>query len=250
MATGANAADLDFDSVQRGNPEMQRRAQEVIDPLLGARARRTPSSACTTSAPAACPTPSPNWWATPGWVRGSTCATVPIEETGMSPREIWCNESAGALRPGDRPGELALLRSCAQRERCPYAVVGDATDDGRLCWPDRHFATTPIDMPMEVLLGKPPRDDARRRPLGRAPGRFDLAGLDLREAAYAVLRHPASPASVPDHHRRPHGRRALARDQMVGPWQVPVADVAVTLADLRRPSPARRWPWASACRSR
>ena len=146
----------------------------------------------------------------------------------MSPLEIWCNESQERYVLAVPAARLAEFRRLCERERCPFAVVGEATAERRLVLEDAHFGNTPIDLPLEVLLGKPPRmhrtDTTRTRPL--AP----LAlSLPLAEAVHRVLAHPAVADKT---FLIAIGDRTLggliARDQMVGPWQVPVADVAVT----------------------
>jgi phosphoribosylformylglycinamidine synthase len=232
MATGANAADLDFDSVQRGNAEIQRRAQEVIDrcwqqgegnPILsihdvgaGGLSNALPELAH-------------------GGGAGATfeLRNVPSEEPGMSPREIWCNEAQERYVLAIGPGDLAAFRAVCERERCPFAVVGVATAGGRLRVTDRHFGAAAVDMPLDVLLGKPPKMLRDVRRLRRTVPAFDAHGIDLRDAAYRVLRFPAVADKT---FLIAIGDRTVgglcARDQMVGPWQVPVADCAVTLLDF------------------
>src|SRR5256886_1336642 len=152
----------------------------------------------------------------------------------MSPREIWCNEAQEryvlAIAPEDRP---AFERIC-QRERCPFAVLGAATDDGRLVVSDRQFGTKPVDIDLGVVLGKPPKmlRDVRRAKRQAAP--FSLERITLDGAAHRVMRHPAVAAK---HFLVAIGDRTVgglcARDPFVGPWQVPVADCAVTLMGFR-----------------
>jgi phosphoribosylformylglycinamidine synthase len=233
MDSGANVEDLDFDSVQRANPEMERRAQEVIDrcwrlgdanPILaihdvgaGGLSNALPELAH-------------------GSGRGARfdLRSVPSEEPGMSPMQIWCNEAQERYVLAIAPASLPRFREICERERCPFAVVGEATAEGRLEVTDPLFGNAPVDMDMEVLLGKPPKmtRDVTRPRRDLAP--FDLTGLNLREAAYRVLRLPTVAdktflISIGD--RSVGGM--TARDQMVGPWQVPVADVAVTLMGYR-----------------
>ncbi|MFN8080762.1 MAG: phosphoribosylformylglycinamidine synthase [Kineosporiaceae bacterium] len=246
MAAGVNAADLDFDSVQRGNPEIQRRAQEVITHCWSLGADNPILSVHDVGAGGLSN-------AFPELVDGAGLGArfdldaVPLEESGLAPKEIWCNESQERYVVAIDPVSLDLFARLCERERCPYAVVGVATEQPQLVVaPDAVLAEAtldtpsgvgaagdvPIDMPMEVLLGKPPkmtRDVAR---IARDAGDFDPEGLDLREAAYAVLRHPsvASKRFLITIGDRTVGGLSH-RDQLVGPWQVPVADVAVTLAD-------------------
>jgi phosphoribosylformylglycinamidine synthase len=229
MDTGANQEDLDFDSVQRGNPEIERRAQEVIDrcwalgdgnPILsihdvgaGGLSNALPELAHSAQ-------------------RGARfeLRDVPSEEPGMSPLQIWCNEAQERYVLAIAPADLERFRALCERERCPFAVVGRATADGQLLVHDRVYHNNPVDMEMAVLLGKPPKMLRDVRRVVREGQVFDAAGLDIREAAYRVLRLPTVAdktflISIGD--RTVGGM--TARDQMVGRWQVPVADVAVTL---------------------
>ncbi|MBI2286500.1 MAG: phosphoribosylformylglycinamidine synthase [Nitrosomonadales bacterium] len=195
MDTGSNAENLDFDSVQRGNPEMQRRAQEVIDRC---------------------------------WQLGER--KIPLDETGMSPKQIWCNESQERYVLAIAPERMDEFRAFCERERCPFAVVGVAAEDDQLIVHDTEFDNDPVNMPLSVLLGKPPKMTRNvKRETARLTS-FDSSGLDLRKAIKRVLRLPSVAnktflISIGD--RTVGGM--TARDQMVGPWQVPVADVAVTL---------------------
>ncbi len=233
MGAGANVEDLDFDSVQRGNPEMQRRAQEVIDrcwqlgeanPILsihdvgaGGLSNALPELAH-------------------GAGRGARVELrdVPSLDAGMSPREIWCNEAQERYVLAVAPESLALFQGLCERERCPFAVLGEATADGHLLVTDRQFANRPVDIDLSVILGKPPkmlRDVRRER---RKPAPFSLDKLSIDRAAHRVMRHPAVAAK---HFLVSIGDRTVgglcSRDPFVGPWQVPVADCAVTLADFR-----------------
>jgi phosphoribosylformylglycinamidine synthase len=232
MATGVNAADLDFDSVQRGNAEMERRAQEVIDRCVQLGAGNPILSIHDVGAGGLSN-------ALPELVHGAGVGAtidlraIPSEEPGMTPREIWSNEAQERYVLAIAPGDLARFRAICERERCPFAVVGEANDSGQLVIADRHFDNVPVDVPLDVILGKPPRmhrDAVRRAPVA-AP--LDLAGVSVREAAYRVLRFPAVAdktflVTIGD--RTVGG--LCARDPMVGPWQVPVADVGVTLRDF------------------
>jgi len=229
MDTGANQENLDFDSVQRGNPEIERRAQEVIDrcwalmadnPILsihdvgaGGLSNALPELAHTAH-------------------RGARfeLREVPSEEPGMSPLQIWCNEAQERYVLAIAPKDLERFRAICERERCPFAVVGTATADGQLQVHDRVFNNNPVDMEMSVLLGKPPKMLRDVKRIVREGQVFDAGGIDVREALYRVLRLPTVAdktflISIGD--RTVGGM--TARDQMVGPWQVPVADVAVTL---------------------
>ena len=244
MASGANAAELDFDSVQRGNPEMERRAQEVINHCwsLGA---QNPVLAIHDVGAGGLSNAFPELVDDAGLGARFDLNAVPVEESGLAPKEIWCNESQERYVLAIAPESLPLLTELAARERCPVAVVGRATVDKQLILADepidvsidKFVATdsTPIDMPMEVLLGKPPRMTRDVRRVTRAGDDTDpgaLSGEQLRETAFAVLRHPtvASKRFLITIADRTVGG-LTHRDQMVGPWQVPVADVAVTLGD-------------------
>ncbi|MHB8667789.1 MAG: phosphoribosylformylglycinamidine synthase [Burkholderiales bacterium] len=229
MATGSNTEDLDFDSVQRGNAEIQRRAQEVIDrcwqlgdanPILsihdvgaGGLSNALPELAH-------------------GAGRGAklNLRAVPSEEPGMSPREIWCNEAQERYVLALEPARIDEFRAICERERCPFAVLGVATAEPQLTLADARYGNLAVDMDLGVLLGKPPRmlREVKRR--ARALPPFSAAGIDLFDACYRVLRHPTVAdktflISIGD--RTVGG--LCARDPLVGPWQVPVSDCAVTL---------------------
>ncbi|MEO8856304.1 MAG: phosphoribosylformylglycinamidine synthase, partial [Burkholderiaceae bacterium] len=231
MATGANAAALDFDSVQRGNPEMQRRAQEVINHCV-ALGDGNPILAIHDVGAGGLSNAFPELTHDAGRGARFDLRAVPLEETGMSPREIWCNESQERYVLAIAPDALPVFRALCERERCPFAVVGTATEERQLVVFDPKVGDTPIDMPMAVLLGKPPR---MQRDVERLVRRFeplDLTGVELQQACIAVLSHPtvASKRFLVTIGDRTVGGLSH-RDQMVGPWQVPVADCAVTLAD-------------------
>ena len=229
MDTGSNAENLDFDSVQRGNPEMQRRAQEVIDRCWQMGANNPILSIHDVGAGGMSN-------ALPELVHGGgrgarfELRKIPLDETGMSPKQIWCNESQERYVLAITPERLEEFRALCERERCPFEVVGVATADDQLTVHDKEFGDYPVDMPLSVLLGKPPkmtRNVARETPRLTA---CDTGQIELREAIERVLRLPSVAnktflISIGD--RTVGGM--TARDQMVGPWQVPVADVAVTL---------------------
>jgi phosphoribosylformylglycinamidine synthase len=228
VASGASAADLDFASVQRDNAEMQRRCQEVIDRCWALGAENPIVSIHDVGAGGLSN-------ALPELVHESRRGArfelreIPNDEPGMSPLEIWCNEAQERYVLAVDRDRLERFQALCARERCPHAVLGHATADGRLQVDDRHFGDRPIDMPLEVLLGKPPkmtRQAARVAPQ-RTP--FPLDEITLGEAVARVLRLPTVAdktflVTIGD--RTVTG--LVARDQMVGPWQVPVADAAVT----------------------
>lgn len=235
MAAGANAAELDFDSVQRGNPEIERRAQEVINHCwsLGA---DNPILAIHDVGAGGISNAFPELVNDAGMGARFDLSAVPLEESGLAPKEIWCNESQERYVVALAPESLEQFAALAARERCPFAVVGVARDDARLVLApsaeDSEGDDRPIDMPMEVLLGKPPRMTRDVTRIERSGDELDVDALDLLEAAYAVLRHPTVASKrflVTIADRTVGGLNH--RDQMVGPWQVPVADVAVTLSD-------------------
>ncbi len=228
LGSGANAEALDFDSVQRGNPEIQRRAQEVID-RCWQMGEANPILSIHDVGAGGLSNAMPELAHGAGLGAKFELRDVPSEEPGMSPREIWCNEAQERYVLAIPPESLELFKAICERERCPFAVVGKATRKGQLVVTDRHFKNAPVDMPMEVLLGKPPkmlRKDKHITPVLRP---FTAEGLDLKEACYRVLRHPtvASKSFLITIGDRTVGG-FTARDQFVGPWQVPVADCAVT----------------------
>ncbi|HPT49644.1 MAG TPA: phosphoribosylformylglycinamidine synthase [Accumulibacter sp.] len=239
MSTGSNTEDLDFASVQRGNPEIQRRAQEVIDRCWQMGAPAGDGSAAGDGNPILSVHDVGAGGisnALPELAHGAGCGArfelreVHIEEPGMSPAEIWCNEAQERYVLAIAPARLEEFATFCDRERCPFAVVGATTADKRLVVADRHFGDRPVDMDIDALLGKPPRMTRRVAHAPSQPVPFDAAGVDLREAAYRVLRLPAVADKT---FLITIGDRSVggltARDQMVGPWQVPCADVAVTL---------------------
>ncbi|MBI5659340.1 MAG: phosphoribosylformylglycinamidine synthase [Nitrosomonadales bacterium] len=229
MDTGANAENLDFDSVQRGNPEMQRRAQEVIDRCWQLGDNNPILSIHDVGAGGISN-------ALPELVHGGGCGArlelraAPSEERGMSPMQIWSNEAQERYVLAIAPERLPEFRAMCGRERCPFAVVGQAVSGERLIVHDGLYNNDAVDMPLSVLLGKPPKMTRTvQREKTKLPA-FDTGGIDLRDAITRVLSLPAVAdktflISIGD--RTVGGM--TARDQMVGPWQVPVADAAVTL---------------------
>ncbi|MCP5270390.1 MAG: phosphoribosylformylglycinamidine synthase [Burkholderiaceae bacterium] len=231
MAAGSNTAALDFDSVQRGNPEIQRRAQEVINHCW-ALGEANPVLAIHDVGAGGISNAFPEL--ADGAGRGALfdLTQVPLEESGLAPKEIWCNESQERYVIALDPAGLPLFEQMCARERCPFAVVGTATETTELVVEVGAGGERVIDMPMDVLLGKPPkmRRDVQR--VARREPPLDLTGVKLDDVALAVLRHPTVASK---RFLITIGDRTVGglnhRDPMVGPWQVPVADVAVTLAD-------------------
>jgi phosphoribosylformylglycinamidine synthase len=228
MGAGSNAEALDFDSVQRGNPEIQRRAQEVIDRCWQMGADNPILSVHDVGA-GGLSNAMPELAHGAGLGARFELRDVPSLEPGMAPREIWCNEAQERYVLAIAAKDLPLFQALCERERCPFSVVGKATRDGQLTVSDRHFKNKPVDMPMEVLLGKPPRMTRKVAHVPPVLKPFAAEGLDLVEAAYRVLRHPtvANKSFLITIGDRTVGG-FTARDQFVGPWQMPVADVAVT----------------------
>ncbi len=233
MDTGANAENLDFDSVQRGNPEMQRRAQEVIDRCWQMGPANPILSIHDVGAGGVSN-------ALPELVDGSgkggvfQLRDIPSEESGMSPREIWSNEAQERYVLAIRPESLEMFKALCERERCPFAVIGRATRETHLKVADRHFGNNPVDIDMSVILGKPPRMTRDVKRVSAKLSALNYGGLTLHDAAYRVLRLPAVASktfliSIGD--RTVGG--FTARDQFVGRWQTPVADVAVTSMGYR-----------------
>ncbi len=232
MGSGASLEDLDFASVQRGNPEMERRCQEVIDrcwqkgeanPILfihdvGAGGLSN---------------------AMPELVKDGSCGgtfelrDIPNDEPGMSPKEIWCNESQERYVLAVAPGQLEVFDDICQRERCPYAVIGEATEAAHLQVNDQHFNNSPVDLPMSVLFGKPPKMERSVERKSFVKPVFDSSVLDINDAARRIMQLPAVASKnflITIGDRTITG--LVARDQMVGPWQVPVSDVSVTAASF------------------
>ncbi len=230
MASGHGSEDLDFASVQRDNAEMERRCQEVIDRCwaLGA---DNPIAFIHDVGAGGVSNALPELVNDGGRGGKFDLRKLPNDEPGMSPLELWCNESQERYVLAIPAERIATFQQLCERERAPYAIVGEATEEKRLVVEDPHFKNTPIDMPLEVLLGKPPRMHRKEQSLQRPLRPLDLRGVTLHEAVKRVLAHPAVAdktflISIGD---RTLGG-LIARDQMVGPWQVPVADCAVTAA--------------------
>ena len=230
MDTGANTENLDFDSVQRGNPELERRAQEVIDRCwqLG---DDNPILSIHDVGAGGISNAFPELVNDAGVGALFQLRNVPNEEPGMSPRELWSNEAQERYVMAVAKQDLTLFEAICKRERCPYAVIGYATEEKHLTVEDSHFGNKPVDMDLSVLLGKPPKMTRNVQHVERTLKPFDTSNINLKEAAERVLRLPGVAdktflITIGD--RTVTG--LIARDQMVGPWQVPVADVAVTLA--------------------
>ena len=266
MASGANAAQLDFDSVQRGNPELERRAQEVINQCaqLGL---DNPILAIHDVGAGGLSNAFPELVNDAGRGARFDLRAVKLEESGLSPKEIWSNESQERYVMAIAPESLPRFEAFCERERCPFAVVGVATEERDLIVTDDASADlayqqgprnrlsraggaaapsggsaphavgsvgVPVHMPMNVLLGKPPKMHRDVASITHPGQPIDLTGVDLQKSCIDVLSHPtvASKRFLITIGDRSVGGMTH-RDQMVGPWQVPVADCAVTLADFQ-----------------
>lgn len=228
MATGASSADLDFASVQRENPEMERRCQEVIDRCwqLG---DANPICFIHDVGAGGLSNAFPELVNDGGRGGRFELRNVPNDEPGMAPHEIWSNESQERYVMAVAAEDFPRFQAICERERCPFAVVGEATAEPHLTVTDSHFGNSPVDMPLEVLLGKPPRMHRTVAREAEQGDDFDPASLDLTDSITRVLRHPAVASKsflITIGDRTITG--LVARDQMVGPWQVPMADCAVT----------------------
>ncbi|AYC31973.1 phosphoribosylformylglycinamidine synthase [Pseudomonas cavernae] len=228
MATGTSSADLDFASVQRENPEMERRCQEVIDRCwqLG---EHNPIKFIHDVGAGGLSNAFPELVNDGGRGGRFELRAVPNDEPGMSPLAIWCNESQERYVLSVDAADFERFKAICERERCPFAVVGEATEERHLTVADSHFGNKAVDMPLNVLLGKAPRMHRSALREAEQGDDFAAASVDIAEAVSRVLRHPAVASKnflITIGDRTITG--LVARDQMVGPWQVPVADCAVT----------------------
>lgn len=229
MDTGTNDASLDFNSVQRGNPEIERRAQEVIDRCwqLG---DQNPIISIHDVGAGGLSNAFPELVNDAGRGAVFELREVPLEEHGLTPLQIWCNESQERYVLSILEKDLDTFRAICERERCPFAVVGTATGDGHLKVRDDLFSNNPVDLPLNVLLGKPPKTTRSDKTVAPSEKPFNAGDIDITEAAYRVLRLPAVAAK---NFLITIGDRSVGglthRDQMVGKYQTPVADCAVTM---------------------
>ena len=229
MNTGTNDASLDFNSVQRGNPEIERRAQEVIDRCwqLG---DKNPIISIHDVGAGGLSNAFPELVNDAGRGAVFKLREVPLEEHGLNPLQIWCNESQERYVLSILEKDLDTFRAICERERCPFAVVGTATDDGYLKVRDDLFSNNPVDLPLNVLLGKPPKTTRTDKTVTPSEKPFNAGNIDITEAAYRVLHLPTVAAK---NFLITIGDRSVGgmthRDQMVGKYQTPVADCAVTM---------------------
>ncbi|GAB1086746.1 MAG: phosphoribosylformylglycinamidine synthase [Shewanella algae] len=232
MASGQSSEDLDFASVQRENPEMERRCQEVID-RCWQMGDANPIQFIHDVGAGGLSNAFPELVSDAGRGGKFELRNVPSDEPGMSPLEIWCNESQERYVLSVAAENLDTFAAICERERAPFAVVGEAVAEQHLSLSDEHFDNKPIDLPLEVLLGKPPkmsRDVVTQKAQSAA---LDEASIDLAQAVKRVL---TLPTVADKSFLITIGDRTVTglvnRDQMVGPWQVPVADCAVTAASF------------------
>ena len=232
MASGKSKEDLDFASVQRENPEMERRCQEVIDRCwqLG---EENPIAFIHDVGAGGLSNAMPELVHDGDRGGKFDLRSILCDEKGMSPLEIWCNESQERYVLAVAADKLAQFEEICRRERAPYAVIGEATEEKHLTLHDSHFDNNPIDLPMNVLLGKTPKmhREVSSKTVENQP--LDQQGIQLKEALHRVLRLPVVAEKtflITIGDRSVTGM--VARDQMVGPWQIPVSDVAVTTASL------------------
>jgi phosphoribosylformylglycinamidine synthase len=228
MATGENSIELDFDSVQRGNPEIQRRCQEVIDRCWALGTQNPILSIHDVGAGGLSN-------ALPELVNDAQCGAridirrIPSEETGMSPMQIWSNESQERYMLAVSPDDLARFEQICERERCPFSVLGESTNDGHLEVFDSYFDNKPADIALSVMLDKPPK---MTRNVQRIEPKVENHKLPIMSPADALERVLSFPAVADKTFLISIGDRSVgglcARDQFIGPWQTPVSDVAVT----------------------
>ncbi|HKK55847.1 phosphoribosylformylglycinamidine synthase [Marinobacter sp.] len=228
MDSGSSNENLDFASVQRDNPEMERRCQEVID-RCWQMGDDNPICFIHDVGAGGLSNAMPELVKDGGRGGSFELRDIPSDEPGMSPLEIWCNESQERYVMAVAPENLERFDSLCRRERCPYAVIGDATGEHHLQLSDSYFDDRPVELPMDVLFGKPPRMHRSVTRSSFTKPIFDSSRIDVNDAVDRLLRLPAVASKnflITIGDRTITG--LVARDQMVGPWQVPVSDVAVT----------------------
>ena len=228
MTSGSSSEDLDFASVQRQNPEIERRCQEVIDQCwqLG---EKNPVAFIHDVGAGGFSNAFPELAKDGGCGAHFELRNINNDEPGMSPLEIWCNEAQERYVMAIMPDQLARFEAICQRERCPYAVVGEATAADHIVLNDTHFDTKPVDLPMSILFGKPPKMHRTATTREYQTEAFSTADLNIYEACDRVIQHPSVASKsflITIGDRSVTGQ--VVRDQFVGPWQVPVADCAVT----------------------
>jgi phosphoribosylformylglycinamidine synthase len=233
MATGSGGEDLDFASVQRGNPEMQRRCQEVID-RCWALEEKNPIAFIHDVGAGGLSNALPELVKDAGFGGKFRLRDIPSEEKGMSPLEIWCNEAQERYVLAISKESLPIFKELCERERCPFAIAGETIAEQNLILSDEHFENNPIDIPIELLLGNPPKMLRKdKKIIENNNSQLSTLNSQLKETAHRILSHPAVAdkgflITIGD--RSVTGM--VVREQMVGPWQVPVADCAVTTSTL------------------
>ena len=233
MASGTSSEDLDFASVQRGNAEMQRRCQEVIE-LCMVRGKESPILSIHDVGAGGLSNALPELIHDAGLGGSFEIRNIPNAEPGMSPKEIWCNEAQERYVLAINKPQLEEFIALCERERCPYAVVGNSTEVPQLVLSDSTHNNSPIDMPMDVLLGKTPKMTRSVESINTSAKTLNTSEIDLADAISRVLQLPSVASKsflITIGDRTVTGM--VARDQFVGPWQVPVADVAVTCSDYK-----------------
>lgn len=233
VSSGEGSAELDFASVQRGNPEIQRRAQQVIDACTSLGKEGNPIQSIHDVGAGGLSNALPELVHDNDLGAKFELRSILSLEPGMSPMEIWCNESQERYVLGVSPENLELFKGICERERAPFAVVGEATEEKRLILSDSLLKSTPIDLEMSVLFGKPPKMSKTAETLNLQLQPFNTSSVDIKEAVERVLQLPSVGSKnflITIGDRFVTG--LVDRDQMVGPWQVPVADVGVTATSL------------------
>ena len=228
MSSGTSSENLDFASVQRENPELERRCQEVID-RCWQQGDNNPIAFIHDVGAGGLSNAFPELVKDGGCGGHFELRNINNDEPEMSPLEIWCNEAQERYVLAVKPQDMPRFEALCARERCPYAVVGDATEEHHLTLGDTHFENKPVDLPMSVLFGKPPKMHRSVERIDYVLPEFDTSEIVLDDAIERVLKFPAVASKsflITIGDRSITGQ--VARDQMVGPWQVPVADCAVT----------------------
>lgn len=228
VTSGTSSEDLDFASVQRQNPEMERRCQEVIDRCWGM-GEANPIAFIHDVGAGGLSNAFPELAKDGGCGAHFELRNIPNDEPGMTPLEIWCNESQERYVMAVAPEHLETFENICVRERCPYSVVGDSLSEQVLILNDKQFDAKPVDLPMNILFGKPPKMHRTAATHQAQTHAFDYTSVSLNEALERVIQHPSVASKM---FLITIGDRSVtgmvARDQLVGPWQIPVADAAVT----------------------
>ncbi len=232
MTSGSRKEDLDFASVQRGNPEMERRCQEVIDSCwtLG---HDSPIRSIHDVGAGGLSNAMPELLDDAGLGGVLELRELQIDTTSMTPMEVWCNESQERYVISIKPDKLKQFTDMCERERCPVAVLGKATKEPNLTVNDAYFSEKIVDIPMSLLFGNTPKTEKNIKRVKPKLGKFDSSSIEIKDAINKIL---AFPTVASKKYLITIGDRTVSglvhRDQMVGPWQIPVADCGVTLRDF------------------